>query len=412
MNRRPGWLRALYESGELARQAATASSWPDLARRLGCTYNALRKARDSERRAGLDLLELVQVGQAPTEPVPARWPSVEAFDRAELEPLATIPERHAVRGLSTLVDASGAVVQQWIKTSPHYDDRADWLRAIRDMGGELSRADAVVAPEHHADDLCVVLPVGDPHVGLLAWHEDSGGENFDLDIAERRYVAAFDHLLDLAPAAAECLIVFIGDTAHADSQSNTTTRGTRVDVDGRIVEVARTILRICRHAIGLALRRHQRVTVILERGNHDELISALLALALAQHYEHEPRVVVDQSPAAYHWYRFGNVLIGTHHGDKARPEQLAAIMAVDRPHDWAACSTRRWYLGHYHHAIVKEVPGVVVEYLPTLASSDAWHAAMGYRSAKALYLDVFHAEHGHINRHIVGLGQVRARGGR
>jgi hypothetical protein len=93
VNRRPGWLRALYESGELARQAAAASSWPDLARRLGCTYNALRKARDTERRAGLDLLELVQVGQAPTEPVPARWPSVEAFDRGELrdEPRVWLP---------------------------------------------------------------------------------------------------------------------------------------------------------------------------------------------------------------------------------------------------------------------------------------------------------------------------------
>jgi hypothetical protein len=87
---------------------------------------------------------------------------------------------------------------------------------------------------------------------------------------------------------------------------------------------------------------------------------------------------------------------------------LLGVMVVDRAADWSETAHRRFYLGHYHHQIVKEVPGLICEYLPTLASSDAWHRSMGYRSQRAMYMDVFHREHGHVNRHIVGIDQLRS----
>lgn len=337
-----------------------------------------------------------------------RWPSVEAFDRYtpdEQQADNIVPAGHVIKGVSSYV-VDGEVRGQWIKTTAQNDERAAWLTAIREMGEAMPRVEPTPAPEHATEDLLVVAPVGDPHVGLLSWHEDSG-ENFDLDIAERNLVGAFHHLFALAPPAKEALLIFIGDTAHADGQQNTTTKGTRVDVDGRIVKVARTIVRICRRAIDAALAKFGRVTVIMERGNHDELISAMLALSLGLLYEHEPRVTIDQSPEMFHWFRWGKNLIGTHHGDKAKPEQLMGVMAVDRAHEWGECPHRRFYAGHYHHQIVKEVSGLIVEYLPTLASSDAWHRGMGYRSSRAMYMDVLHREWGHINRHIVGIRQLR-----
>jgi hypothetical protein len=409
-------LEQLVASGELARIAKTVRTRAELARAIGITELSYKSQQKRASKKGKPIPSIAELKATPIsdpqsaayEP-PAKWPSVAAFDAApddDIPPAPVMPDGHRLRGVSSLVGPDGELKAQWIKTSAVNDERADWLDAIRDMGGELPRAEPSNAPEHAAEDLLAVIPVGDPHVGLLSWHEDAG-ENFDLDIAERRLIAAFDHLLALSPPAAECLLVFIGDTSHADGQSNTTTKGTRVDVDGRIVKVARTILRICRYAIAAALRRHQRVTIIMERGNHDELISAMLALALAQHYEHEPRVTVDESPAMFHWYRFGANLIGTHHGDKVKPMDLLGVMAVDQSAIWGECKHRRFYLGHLHHQMVKEVPGLICEYLPTLATSDAWHHSMGYRSARALYLDVFHREHGHINRHIVGIDQLR-----
>jgi hypothetical protein len=404
------WLIDALESGELHRAAKAARSREDLPAVLGrseCAYAcAMIRARASGIRVPTEHNAASQISQ-PGD-APPRWPSVEAFDREDLPPAPILPSGHRVRGVSSYVGPDGELRGQWIKTAENADQRQGWLDAIRDMGGELPRVEPTAPPEHPSEDLLVVAPVGDPHVGLLSWHEDAG-ENFDLDIAERRLVAAFEHLLALAPNASEALIVLIGDNTHADGQANTTTKGTRVDVDGRIVKVARTVLRVARHAITLALKRHQRVSMIVERGNHDELISAMIALALGQYYEHEPRVTIDQSPAMFHWHRFGRNLIGTHHGDRVKPVDLLGVMAVDQAAIWGECPHRRFYLGHYHHRIVQEVPGLICEYLPTLATSDAWHHAMGYRSSRAMYLDVFHREHGHINRHIVGIDQLRER---
>jgi hypothetical protein len=431
MRRSPGWFREALNSGELARAAQGAASWNEVARRLGVSSDALINAkvrainagafvptlgelqrsspeRDDAGSAGQTVTERdgdTQIGDADTQVgYDEKWPSLAAFD--DLQPV--VPEQHAIKGVSTLLDADGNVKQQWVKTTAANDERAQWLKAVRSIEAELPRLDPVPAPQHCDKDLLAVYPVGDPHIGLLAWHEDSG-ENFDLDIAETNLVGAFQHLTALAPDAAEALLIFIGDNNHADGQSNTTTRGTRVDTDGRFVKITRSTIRVGRRAVDLALQKHKRVRLIWERGNHDELISAMTALAFSLIYENDPRVTVDTSPEMFHWFRFGANLIGTHHGDKVKPMDLLGVMAVDRQQDWGETTHRRFYAGHYHHQIVKEVPGLIVEYLPTLAGSDAWHRSMGYRSSRAMYMDVLHREHGHINRHIVGVGQLRSR---
>lgn len=425
---RPGRLDNMLADGTLYHLAQSSKTQADLARQCGITPDAYGSWLKRRRDAGLvtPTFDELQRG-SPVEKVwPANAPGygvdpqkmaqafggLDDFDEEEKTqpgiPVDVVPPRHIIKGVSSLIDGeTGEIKQQWIKTTAQNDERAEWLEAIRSVGESLDRIEPTQPPEHSDDDLLAVYPVGDPHIGLRAWHEDSG-ENFDLNIAERDLVNAFQHLIALAPPTNEALIILIGDTAHADGQNNTTTKGTRVDVDSRTVKMARVIVRICRRAIDLALEKHGRVTMIIERGNHDELISAMLALALGLAYENEPRVTIDQSPAMYHWFRFGANLIGTHHGDKAKPMDLLGVMAVDRAADWSATKHRRFYCGHFHHQIVKEVPGLIVEYLPTLASSDAWHHAMGYRSSKAMYMDVMHREWGHINRHIVGIHQLRA----
>lgn len=401
----------------LAGEHHGCASWAEVARKLQCDERRLRVVRKTLAAKGTSV-SLFANGESPTvasssvpeyrktdnviDPSINRWPSVEEFDRE----VDVVPPHHTIKGVSSFV-VDGEVRGQWIKTTAVNDERAAWMDAVRSLADTLPRVEPITPPAHTDDDLLVVLPVGDPHVGLLSWHEDAG-ENFDLKIAERNLIAAFQNLIARAPAAARFLLVFIGDNTHADGQNNTTTKGTRVDVDGRTVKMARANLNIIRQAIALCLAKFGSGTVIIERGNHDELLAAMTALALGMFYENEPRVTVDQSPEMYHWLRFGQNLIGTHHGDKAKPEQLLGVMAVDRAQDWGETTHRRFYCGHYHHQIVKELPGLIVEYLPTLASSDAWHRAMGYRSARAMYMDVFHREWGHVDRCIVGIRQLRA----
>ena len=161
-----------------------------------------------------------------------------------------------------------------------------------------------------------------------------------------------------------------------------------------------------RRIIDRALEKHREIHVICEIGNHDDHSAIMLALCLDQYYENNPRVFIDTSPETFHWFRFGENLIGVTHGHNTKPAQLPGIMAHDRKKDWGDTSFRYWYVGHVHHESVKEYPGVVVETFRTLASRDAWTHQSGYRSGQDMRVDVLHKKYGRVTRHIVGIEQI------
>lgn len=329
----------------------------------------------------------------------------------------TVPAGYYVKGVSTYYGRDGEVIGQWVKSQADPENKlAALLEALSTIAEPIRGAhEPTPGPAscesiqgHASADLLNVIPMGDPHFGMFAWAAESG-DNFDLRIAERDLIMAVDHLVELAPPADECLIINAGDFFHADNSSNQTLRSHHaLDVDGRWNKVLKIGLKTMRRCIDRALERHARVRVICEIGNHDDHSSQMLAICLASYYEREPRVDVDTSPAKFHWHRFGKCLIGTTHGDTAKADKLAGIMAHDRARDWGETEHRAWYVGHVHHDSLKEYPGVTVETLRTLAARDAWHAGQGYRSGRDLKLDVWHREHGRIVRHTIGVPQLRA----
>jgi len=193
--------------------------------------------------------------------------------------------------------------------------------------------------------------------------------------------------------------VNVGDFFHADNKFGTTTRGTQLDTDSRWSHVLRIGVRAMRHCIESALRKHEKVHVINEIGNHDDHTAQVLTLALTMSYENNPRVTFDQSPGFYHYHVFGDVLIGVTHGDKTKPEKLGEIMSVDRQEDWGKTKFRYWYTGHIHNRKVYELPGCMVESFRTLAPKDAWTAGMGYRSGRDMYSIAIHRKFGEVERH-------------
>lgn len=321
-----------------------------------------------------------------------------------------MPPGYHVRGTSTLRNATtGAAVLVWEKTAIDADSRLTAiLDAVEGIADKLPREPVIPAPDSSGGaELLAVYPMGDPHLGMYAW-EPEAGENFDLEIAERHLLGAVDRLVSLAPAAEAALILNLGDFFHADNASARTTRShASLDVDGRWSKVLAVGVRVLCRVIERALERHARVTLRNEIGNHDDHTSIALSIALEHHYHDNPRVTVDTSPAKFWYYRFGDCLLATTHGDTCKLAQLPGIMAVDRREDWGQTEHRRWYTGHVHHESVKEFPGVVVETFRTLAPRDAWHAAQGYRSGRDMRLDIWHAKKGLINRHILGIGELR-----
>lgn len=312
-----------------------------------------------------------------------------------------VPSPYVVKGTSTLYGEDGEKKLQWVKTSL---DRERFEAVLKEYVEWLATdargmAPLVPAPPSVNADLLSVYAIGDPHFGMFSWSAETG-EDFDLKEAERITGRAIDRLVTCSPESERALILELGDLLHADNSSNTTPQHHNVlDVDTRFAKIMQVALRALKHAISRALEKHKHVDVWIIGGNHDPHSSFAIAMCLAAFYENEPRVKIDLSPAKFRYLRFGNVLVGSHHGDGLKMEQLPAIMATDRPQDWGETKYRYWYLGDIHHLTRKEFPGVVAETFRTLAARDAWHSGKGYRSGRDMQLIVHSKDFGEVERH-------------
>ena len=317
-----------------------------------------------------------------------------------------VPAGYAIKGTTTL-RKNGEEVMQWVKTDRDESASQQVLIDFANSLGESVKglAPFIPKPNHVHEDLMCVIPIGDPHFGLRVWAQE-GGDNFDLNIAESLTQGAIDRLIASAPPAKTALLLNLGDTVHADSQSNTTTAGTTVDVDGRWAKIQQVALRSMLYCVKRLLERHEKVIFRLNRGNHDKHAAYALSLMISCYFHDEPRVEVDLSPSAVWYYQFGKTLIGSTHGDTIKEQNLIGVMAADRAEQWGLTKHRYWYVGHVHHVNKKEYPGGVVEYFRTLAAGDAWHHGQGYRSGRDMCLIVLHKDHGEVERHRCDIGMI------
>lgn len=308
-----------------------------------------------------------------------------------------------VKGTSTLYDKDGAVRLTWVKED-HKREAIAALAAeiVEGFRTELPRSEYILPEAMPLSDLLTVYPVGDHHLGMLSWAEETGA-SYDIKIGEQLLRGAIARLTSRAPAGSSGLLIFLGDFLHYDSLEAVTPKNRNpLDTDSRFHKIARSAIALMRVSITLCLERHSHVHVIVEPGNHDPCSSILLMEALGMHYENELRVTVDTTPGKFHYYHFGKVLIGTHHGDTVRKmADLPGIMATDRPLAWGSSSHRMWITGHIHKDSVLDAPGCRVESVRILPPSDAWAHTQGYRPTRDMKAIVFHKEHGEIERYVV-----------
>ena len=305
--------------------------------------------------------------------------------------LQPIPDGYMAKGVSTLVGPDGSIKAQWIKTTADMERQRELqLAAIDAMAADLPRVSPRIAKGTYLDDLLTVYPIGDPHVGMVSWPEETG-DDWNLKIAEQMHCDAMAELVRAAPSSRQAVVVNLGDLFHRDGATAETPRSRHpLDVDGRFMKMFRVGVMVMRRCIESALERHETVHVINAAGNHDESSAQALAVALSIAYENEPRVTVDLSPSLFYYYRFGKVLIGVHHGHTCKAPALPGVMAADRAVDWGETKFRHWLTGHVHHESVKEYPGVTVESFGTLAAKDAYATNGGWRSNRHMQAIVYH----------------------
>jgi hypothetical protein len=290
-------------------------------------------------------------------------------------------------------------VIQWVKTTADGQQREQIIRAAIDaLMQDTPRASPAVAPKQSADNLCTVYTLTDCHVGAKAWGKETGAD-WDLAIAERTIVSAFDQMVMSSPDASVGVVAQLGDFLHFDGLSAVTpTSGHVLDADSRFSKVVAVAVRVLRRVIDSALQKHARVVVLMAEGNHDLAASVWLRHMFQLLYEREPRITVIDSEMPYYVYQHGLSFIGWHHGHLTKPEQLPLLFAAQFPREWGATTRRYVHCGHLHHVHEREFDGIIVIQHPTIAARDSHSSRNGYVSDRSISSITYHAKFGQVGR--------------
>jgi len=310
-----------------------------------------------------------------------------------------VPEGHYVKGTSTLYDADGTMRAQWVKSSIDQERAAEARRdALEALRATLPRVDPVSAPQAVMGDLCNLYTFTDYHLGCLAWHRE-GGQDWDLDIAERILAAAMGAMIEQSPNASMAIINVQGDFLHTDGKLPLTPTSKHVlDADTRFPKLRQAAIRLIRNMVTWALAAHQDVHLIIAEGNHDEESAGWLVDAFTVIYENEPRLTVNDSQLPFYVFEWGDVMLGVHHGHKVKNESLPLLFAAQFPQEWGRTKKREIHCGHRHHRDEKEYNGVTVIQHPTLAARDAYAARGGWIADRAAQAVTYHKRFGQVGR--------------
>lgn len=312
------------------------------------------------------------------------------------------PPGFIVKGESVLVDAEGREKARWIKTREGagaglVDGLREAFEAYR--GG----AGVIEPPPHEPDDLLTVYPIPDLHLGMYAWGRETGAD-YDVDIAVRNAMRGVNALVAQSRPSRRAVLLGLGDYFHAnDAKAATPGSGHQLDVDARWPKVFKAGAMLAVAMVEALARKHPQVEVVFLPGNHDPDAAMSLTVALSLFFDRTTHVKVYDEPGVFWHKRHGQCLLGATHGHTMRPDRMAMILATDRAEDWGQTQHRHVFFGHIHHETAKECAGVRVESFNSPAARDAWNAASGYRSGRALNAITFHADHGEIGRHRVAI---------
>ncbi|ATE85623.1 hypothetical protein PF617_gp38 [Salmonella phage St162] len=277
-----------------------------------------------------------------------------------------VPDGYRVKGTSALTDEFGNIKLQWV-----------------------SKTDK---------KLLNLYTVSDFHLGMLSWADETG-DDWDMKIAEDLFSRWFDAAFQQAPSAGVGVINLLGDLAHFDSlDAVTPASGHVLDADTRYQKLVRTMIRMVRRVVDMALVKHPVVKLLIVQGNHDESGMIWLAEMFSALYDNEPRVFVDTSADVYKMVQHGKTTLFFHHGHKARFDAIEPIMIAKFRKAFGDSEYSYAHVGHLHHQKLVESRNMIVEQHRTLAAKDAYASRGGWMSGRSANVITYSSEYGEVGR--------------
>lgn len=238
------------------------------------------------------------------------------------------------------------------------------------------------------DKHLLVLDIADLHIGKYA-SESETGEVYNSDLAVERALEGVEGILSKAKGFPIDKIMFIigNDVLHTDNATGSTTSGTGQDTSmmwhENYIKARDLYIKIIERLLSIA-----DVHIVHNPSNHDYISGFMLADSIFCWFRKSKNITFDVTNNHRKYYRYGNNLIGSSHGDGAKMADMPLLMANESPELWAQTKYRYIYLHHIHHKQQtkflsgKDYQGATVEYLRSPSASDAWHHRNGYVGAK------------------------------
>lgn len=241
------------------------------------------------------------------------------------------------------------------------------------------------------------LSLRDTHFGMFTDHPGPY-EKYDLDEAQQAYRdAAFQLMTDAEIMDVDHLVIPFGsDALHVDGPQSTTTKGTPQEVSTAWTRAFEAALQSLNDIVIEAQKRFDRVTLVLEPGNHDHSLAQALGIAVKAKWTGDVEVLAGQDTLKR--VTVGDTHIFFHHGDAMKPAAYHGVIYSDYPE----CAKKGSYIevlsGHLHHrrrSVLLEAGdyleenGIVHRITPALCPSTNWSESKGYRSEPGAQLTIY-----------------------
>ena len=303
--------------------------------------------------------------------------------------------------VSTAYNMDNEIVLQWHIQEPERvkleELIAEFVEGFKDeVTGLHTPTDA---PTSTDNDIMVSYIVGDHHLGMLAHHSETMGDDYDVKISQNLLENAIDRLVSSAPAGKVGVLVNLGDFMHInDSTSSTPSSKNLLDSDGRYSKTIRAASNVIKRTVLRMLEKHEQVWIVNVRGNHDPDAALWLNEVMRLYFELDDRVKVFDNASKFIWWQWGKNLVVTHHGDRIKMSNLHGSIVSNLRQEWGESDHTFVWTGHIHHKNQEEYGGALFESWNILAPADAWHAGAGYASSRSMTCVILHKLYGEQGR--------------
>lgn len=249
----------------------------------------------------------------------------------------------------------------------------------------------------------LVIDIADLHLNKLSLKEETGDE-YNLKIAIERANKAIDEILTRAkPYNIEKILFVIGNDILNTDNNKATTAGTSQSMETEWWRAFKIARKLYVEIIEKLLTKCD-LHIMHNPSNHDWYSGFMLADAVYCWFHKHPNITWDITNHHRKYFKYGQNLIGTSHGDGAKVDDMPMLMATEAKQLWSQTNYRYIYLHHIHHKkhlkylVGSDKQQITIEYMRSPSGADPWHSRNGYHAPKSIEGFIHDKENGQVAR--------------